>query len=167
MKWALIAVAALILVGAVIAAIGAMLPKGHLASRSSRFKQPPEAVWKVITGPPDWRPDVRSLERLAPRDGRRSWRETDKRGQAITFESVEEIPPSRLVTRIADDNLPFGGRWILEITPSPDGCVLKITEDGEIYNPFFRFMARFVFGYSGSIEAYLKALHAKFGEVGD
>jgi len=28
-------------------------------------------------------------------------------------------------------------------------------------------MARFVFGYSGSIETYLKGLHAKFGETAE
>lgn len=80
---------------------------------------------------------------------------------------MEETPPTRLVTRIADRNLPFGGAWTHEITPEPGGCLVKITEAGEIYNPIFRFMARFVFGYNGSIEAYLRALHKKFGETGD
>jgi Polyketide cyclase / dehydrase and lipid transport len=164
MKWVLIAVAVLVVVVAAVALIGAMLPKDHLASRSSRFRQPPQAVWDVITGPADWRPDIRGSEKLAPRDGHRTWKEIDQHGQAITYESVEETPPHRLVTRIADPKLPFGGTWTHEIVSDPNGCVLTITEAGEIYNPIFRFMARFVFGYSGSIQAYLKALHAKFGE---
>ncbi len=167
MKWVLIAAAVLIAFIAAVFIIGTMLPENHVASRSSRFKQPPQAVWDAIAGPSDWRPDLRSAEQLPPRDGRRSWKETDKHGQIITYESVEESPPTRLVTRIADPKLPFGGTWTQEIAPDAGGCVLKITEAGEIYNPIFRFMARFVFGYSGSIEAYLKALHAKFGEPGD
>jgi hypothetical protein len=167
MKWVLITAGILIAIVALIAAIGAMLPRGHVASRSSRFRQPPQAVWEAITGPPDWRADVRAFEKLAPRAGHRAWQETDKHGQAIAYESVEEVPPSRLVTRIASPNLPFGGSWTHEITPEAGGCVLQITEDGEIYNPIFRFMARFVLGYHGSIDAYLKALHAKFGEAGD
>jgi hypothetical protein len=167
MKWVLIAVVILIGIVALVAGIGAMLPRAHVASRSSRFRQPPQAVWEVITGPPGWRPDVRGFEKLAPREGHRAWMETDKHGQAIAYESVEETPPSRLVTRIASPNLPFGGSWTQEITPEAGGCVLKITEDGEIYNPIFRFMARFVLGYNGSIDAYLKALHAKLGEAGD
>ena len=167
MKWILIAVGVLIVSVAAVAVVGAMLPKSHVASRSSRFKQPPQAVWDVITGPPGWRPDIRSSEKLAPRDGSRTWKEIDKHGQAITYESVEESPPHRLVTRIADPKLPFGGTWTQEITPDPNGCLVTITEAGEIYNPIFRFMARFVFGYTGSIEAYLKALHAKFGEAAD
>jgi hypothetical protein len=167
MKWVLISVAVLIVVVAAVAVIGAMLPKNHLATRSSRFKQPPQAVWQAITGPPDWRPDIRGFETLPVRDGHRTWKETDKHGQAITYESVKETPPNRLVTRIADPALPFGGTWTQEIASEQGGCVVKITEAGEIYNPIFRFMARFVFGYSGTIDAYMKALHAKFGDAGD
>jgi hypothetical protein len=165
MKWALIAVAILVLLAAVIVAIGYMLPKNHLASRSAHFRQPPQAVWDVITGPPDWRPDIRSWEKLAPRDGRRTWKEIDQHGQAITYQSLEESPPHRLVTRIADPTLPFGGAWTFAIQPEATGCQVTITEAGEIYNPIFRFVARFVLGYSATIEAYLKALHAKFGET--
>jgi Polyketide cyclase / dehydrase and lipid transport len=167
MKWIITVVAALIVLVALVAAIGAMLPKQHSATRSARFKKPPEAVWDVITGPPDWRGDVRSFENLPPHEGHRTWKEIDKHGQAVAYESVEETPPMRLVTRIADRNLPYGGSWIHEITPDPGGCVLTITEEGEIYNPIFRFMARFVFGYSGTIEAYIKALHAKLGQGSD
>jgi hypothetical protein len=61
------------------------------------------------------------------------------------------------VSRIADPNLPFGGTWTFEITPAPGGARLRITEDGEIYNPLFRFMARFIFGYEGTINGYLSA----------
>ena len=164
MKWVLIVIGAVIALVVVVAAIGALLPKAHLASRSSRFRKSPQALWDTITGPPDWRPDVKKFESLPPLDGRRMWKETDSHGQAITYESVEETPPSRLVTRIADRSLPFGGTWTHEITPDADGCTLRIIEAGEVYNPIFRFMSRFVFGYSGSIDAYLKALHAKLGD---
>ena len=165
MKWIAIVVGTLAGLVGVVAGIGAMLPKAHTASRYARFLKPPQAIWDVITGPPDWRTDLRSFEMLPPREGRRAWKEIDRHGNAITYEAVEETPPSRLITRIADPNLPYGGRWVHEITPEPDGCLLRITEDGEIYNPIFRIMARFVFGYTGSIEAYLNALQAKLGEV--
>jgi hypothetical protein len=167
MKWALIAVGVLVAVVALVAVIGMLLPKDHLASRRSRFHQPPEAVWAVIIGEPDWRPDIKGLEKLEPRDGHRSWKEIDKRGQAITYVSVEETPPRRLVTRIADPTLPFGGTWTQEIVPDSNGCVVTITEAGEIYNPIFRFMSRFVLGYTGNMDGYLKALHAKFGEAAE
>ena len=41
----------------------------------------------------------------------------------------------------------------------------RIREDGEIYNVIFRFMARFFFGYTSSIETYLRDLGVKFGQA--
>jgi hypothetical protein len=164
MKWvftALVVVAALV---AIIGVVGSLLPKGHNVSRSSRFQKPPETVWAVITGPPTWRPGLRSYEELPSREGRRRWKEVDQHGDAITYEAIEEIPPVRLVTHIADPGLPYGGYWIQEIKREPESCELTVTEDGEIYNPFFRFMARFIFGYTSTIDGYLKALHTKLGE---
>src|SRR2546427_9276176 len=120
MKWVLIIVAVLILIVAVIAITGMMLPKAHIASRSSRFKQPPQAVWEAITGPPDWRSDIRGFENLPPRNDHRSWAETDKHGQTIAYESIEEIPHARLVTRIATEKLPFVGTWTHQIKPLAD-----------------------------------------------
>ena len=50
------------------------------------------------------------------------------------------------------------------IATGEQNAIWTITENGEIYNPFFRFMARFVFGYTATMETYLKALGKKFGE---
>ena len=164
MKWVfttLVVVAALV---AIIGLVGSLLPKGHKATRSSRFQKPPEAVWALIAGPPTWRPELRGFEELPSREGRRMWKEIDRHGGVITYEAIESVPPVRLVTHIADPNLPYGGYWIQEIKREPEGCELTVTEDGEIYNPFFRFMARFIFGYTSTIDGYLKALRAKLGE---
>ena len=57
----------------------------------------------------------------------------------IPLQVTEAIPPRRLVTRIADPNLPWGGTWTTEITPAPGGSVMRITEDGYVNNPLFRF----------------------------
>jgi hypothetical protein len=76
--------------------------------------------------------------------------------------SVE--PNKRLVTRIADPSLPFGGQWTYEILPAGDSTTLRITEDGEVYNPVFRFASRFIFGHSATIEDYLRDVARRFGE---
>jgi len=44
------------------------------------------------------------------------------------------------------------------------GCRVTITEDGEDYNPIFRFMGRVFFSPTASIETYLKSLGKKYGE---
>jgi hypothetical protein len=89
------------------------------------------------------------------------WIEEGRSGK-MTFVVESSDPPRRLVTRIADPKLPFGGTWTYDITPSNGGSRLTITEDGEIYNPLFRFVARFILGYDGTIGSYLGALGKMF-----
>lgn len=167
MKWlwmGLLTVAAIL---GIVAGIGALLPQKHSATRSAHFQQPPQAVWDVITGPPTWRPNVKRFENLPPRNGHRMWKEMDAHGNAVTYEAIEETPPFRLITQISDPSLPYGGMWVHEISLEPGGSMLQITENGEIYNPIYRFMSRFVFGYSATIDAFIQALHARLGEAGN
>jgi uncharacterized protein YndB with AHSA1/START domain len=166
-KWMFGFIGGLVALVAVIALIGSLLPQKHSATRSARFRQPPEALWQVITDRPGqtaWRPEVRIVELLFDRDGHAMWRDVDAHGQAVTFEAVVSEPPHRLVVRIADTGLPFGGTWTYELVPADGGSTVTITEDGEIYNPVFRFLARFVFGYTSTMEGYLEALGRKFDE---
>jgi hypothetical protein len=165
MKWVLIIGGGLFLLVAVMAAVGAMLPRDHHATRKARFHVSPDALYAVLAGPPDWRTGVKSFGELPEENGRKRWWEEDTHRQRIAYELVEARPPARLVTRIAQPGLPFGGGWTFDIVPIPGGgAELRVTEDGEIYNVIFRFMARFLFGYTGSIETYLRDLGAKFHE---
>ena len=166
MKWVLIAVAALFVLVALMALVGALLPKGHVASVRARFRAAPEAVFRVISDYArygEWRSDVKSIDSLPPRDGHAMFRENGKHG-AITFEVMESTAPSRMKLRIADEKLPFGGSWTYALEPSSEGSSLTITEDGEVYNPLFRFLSKFVFGQTGTIVSYLNALGKKLGE---
>ena len=72
-------------------------------------------------------------------------------------------PPHRLVGRIADKGLPFGGRWEYSIVGQGSASQLTITERGSVYNPIFRFISRFIMGHTASIETYLRALGRRFG----
>jgi hypothetical protein len=165
MKWVFLIVGGLMLLVGVMAAVGAMLPRDHHATRKARFHVSPAALYAVLAGPPDWRTGVKAYGELPEQDGRRRWWEEDTHRQKITFELLEAKPPERLVTRIAQPGLPFGGGWTFDIAPiHGGGAEVRVTENGEIYNVFFRFLARFVFGYTGSIETYLRDLGAKFGE---
>ena len=66
--------------------------------------------------------------------------------------------------RIADDTLPFGGTWTYELAPEGAGTRLTITEDGVVRNVVFRFLSRWVFSHTATLEKYLRALGRKFGE---
>jgi hypothetical protein len=165
MIWLLIGpVALLATLILLVVVIGLSLPKSRVATRRARFKQRPEIIWDTISGPPSWRSDLKSYEMLPQSNGAVQWREVDRRGDSILFERVEASPPQRLVNRIADPKLPFGGSWTHEISATDDGCVLTITEHGEVYNPVFRFMSRFVFGHTATLEKYLRMLGKQHGE---
>jgi hypothetical protein len=165
MKWLLLIAGGIILLVGLVAAVGAMLPRDHHATRKARYHVAPEALFAVLMGPPDWRTGVKSYGVLPERDGRKRWWEQDIHGQKITYELVEAKPPERLVTRIADGRLPFSGTWMFEIAPAAGGgSEVRITEDGEVYNVIFRSLARFVFGYTSSIEGYLRDLCVKFDD---
>jgi Polyketide cyclase / dehydrase and lipid transport len=149
-----------------VVAVGYCLPKSHVAARAILLKQKTADVFALISNFKDgasWRSNVRAVEMLPEADGRTRFREKTSDGSLI-YEVIELNPPRRLVTEIADRNLPFGGRWIFEVSPKADGTQLNITERGEIYNPVFRVVSRFVIGYNRTLDAYLRNVNAKFGE---
>jgi uncharacterized protein YndB with AHSA1/START domain len=168
MKWFWIILAVVAGLVVIVVVIGSLVPQKHVATRAARFGQPPDIIWAAMTDIPafpSWRPGVKSVERLPDRNGLPAWREVDNRGQAIPFEVIEWTPPQTLVVRIADSKLPFGGTWTYALRAAQGGSELRITENGEVYNPIFRFVSRFILGYHGTIEAYLKGLGRKFGET--
>ena len=166
MIWLLVAIGAVIGVAVLVVFVGSMLSREHSVSRRAHFNHTPEAIWEVISdfaNQTSWRTDVRSVERLPDKQGRQLWNETDKRGQTLTFETVESVAPRRLVRRIANENLAFGGSWTMEIGEYGEVTSLAITENGEVHNPVFRFMSRFIIGQTSAIDGYLRALGRKLG----
>jgi uncharacterized protein YndB with AHSA1/START domain len=137
-----------------------MLPVQHQVSREATYAESPESIFASLVHVeafPSWRSGIRRVETLPAVEGRRSYREVGKDG-TLTYVIDEELPPRRLVSRIADRDLPFGGRWIYELTPSGAGTTLRVTEEGEVYNPLYRFVSRFVLGHDTTINQFLKDL---------
>jgi uncharacterized membrane protein len=154
-------VGALALAVAAVLLIGALLPQAHEASSSARFGSPPERVFAALVDVeryPEWRDDVTAVEVLG-RDPLR-WRERSG-GDTITFEVVERSPPARLRVRIADADLPFGGSWTYSLEPESGGTRLTIVEQGEVYNPVFRFVSRFVIGHTATIERVMSDIRKR------
>lgn len=160
MRWLLIVGGTLAGLVALVVVIGYTLPVKHVASSSIELDAPPERVWERITDVsafPQWRKDVKSVEIVQRAAAGPVWREQSGDG-TITYETVESVPPRRLVSRIHDRSLPFGGTWTFDLTPTPRGTRLTIREDGEVYNPVFRFASRFVLGHDATIRKYVAAL---------
>jgi hypothetical protein len=159
MKWLIYGGLAVVIIPAIVVLIGAALPKEHVASRRMALKASPNDVFAVIAGPSDWR----GLKYELLTENPLKWRETDSNG-VITYERVETVVPTRIVNRIADPKLPFGGSWTYEIAPNGSGTELTITENGEVYNPLFRFVSRFIMGHTATIEKYQRDLAARLKE---
>lgn len=166
--WPLIALLVVFALGLVAYAVGARLPARHAATVSAHIDAPPDRVWALLTDVerfPAWRPDVEAVTRLEDADGRPAWRESLGTG-TLTFETVSADSAARLVVRIADEDLPFGGTWTYELEPDAGGTRLTITEDGEIHNPLFRFMSRYVFGHDTTIRTYIDAARSELAAAG-
>lgn len=166
MKIVLILAVGLVLLVGLVCLIGVLLPRQHRVTREIALGRSPRDVFAVVRDfrtAPSWRRNLRSVEMLTPAGGQTRFREVSQDG-SVTYEVMEEIPDSKLVTRILDRDLGYSGSWTYEFLPASEGTRVRITEDGEVSNILFRFMSRFVFGQTNSLDTYLKALGAKFGQ---
>jgi hypothetical protein len=166
LKLALVAVAVLVVLALIVVAVGYALPVAHVASSLASVPQAPDEVFATLSDVAhfaDWRGDVTRVDVLSV--GPLRWREHGSNGD-ITFVVVESVRPFHLVTRIDDKSLPFGGSWSYDLAPNGAGTNVTITERGEVYNPVFRFMSRFVFGHTATMEAFLAALGKRMASAG-
>jgi uncharacterized protein YndB with AHSA1/START domain len=157
MRYVLIIAAALGAVVLIVLLVGWSLPVKHHAASEATLKASPQSLYQLITDVdrfPEWRSSVKRIERVPDSAGRTRFREVGGDG-TILYEVESTVPNQRLVTRIADPSLPFGGSWTHELIPRGDSTTLRITEDGEVYNPIFRFVSRFIFGHTATVEKYL------------
>ena len=159
-------VGGLILLAGIVALIGSRLPKSHVASRSILLRKSPQEVYAVVRdfdSAPKWRSDVKQIEVEAPQGGPVYFREVGKNG-TVNYELVEDVPAERMVTRIRDTDLGYSGQWTYLFAPENGGTRVTIREDGEVSNVIFRFMSRYVFGHTATIDAYLTSLAKRFGD---
>jgi uncharacterized protein YndB with AHSA1/START domain len=166
LKTALIVLGVLVALVGILALIGSFLAPDHTASRTRRFAKPREAVWEVIRDfarHPEWRDDVKRVELVTDVGGKSGLREHGSHGAVLYAIDVDEAP-AKLVLRIADDSLPFGGSWTFELSAVEGGSEVTITERGFVKNPIFRLLSKTVFSPTATMEKYLDALAAKLAQ---
>src|SRR5690349_2307073 len=118
-KWAMYIVVGLVGLVALTAAVGYVMPAGHVAHSAKEFHAPPAKVYEIATDfakYPEWRSDVTAVE-VGQRDGKPLVTEHGPNG-VIPYLVEEQQAPSKFVMRIADPDLPFGGTWTFDITPN-------------------------------------------------
>ena len=167
LKWVLVTAGVLAAIAGSVVLIGSSLPQNHTVARTLRLSASPDTVWSTITdvaGYPSWRRDLDSVQVIQSPSGRTSWREihgSDK----LAFEAETMDRPTHFVARITDKGIPFGGAWDYRIVPDGTGSRLTITENGEVYNPVFRFASKYLIGHSSTIDKYLTYLATRLGET--
>jgi len=154
----LIVFAGVVLLVISVIVIGSSLPKRHIVSRTASYRATPEHLFSLIVGPQNWRPDVLRCEAFPSVDGRELMRETTRNGETITYELLDRMPPRSVKRRIDTENLPYSGTWTYSLQASDGMTIVQITEDGQVYNPVFRFVSRFILGHTRTMDAYLRAL---------
>jgi len=94
----------------------------------------------------------------------------------VWVERLDSVSPEKLVHLVrfalwpmsSSDNprLVFQGQWVYEISPTPSGCRVRITERSTLKNPFLKFFVRILCsgGHSQRMTAWLVDLGKKFGE---
>ncbi|HEV2904214.1 MAG TPA: hypothetical protein VGW32_04155, partial [Pyrinomonadaceae bacterium] len=97
-------------------------------------------------------------------DGRVHFREDGSNGP-VNYELAEDVPGQRMVTRIIDTNLGYSGKWTYVFSPEGAGTRVTITEDGVVSNVIFRFLSRYAFGHTATMDSYLTSLARHFGET--
>lgn len=160
-------IAGIALLAGVIALIGSQLPKAHVASRSILLHQSPQNVYAVVRdfgSAPTWRSDVKRIEVEPQSSGPLHFREEGKNG-TVNYELAEDVSNQRMVTRILDTDLGYSGKWIYVFAAENGGTRVTITEDGEVSNVIFRFMSRYIFGHTSTLDEYLTSLAKRFGET--
>lgn len=160
-------VVVIILLLLLMALFGSLLPKEHSATRTVLLHKSPESVYAVardFASIPKWRTDVRAVDVKTGAEGRVQFREEGKHG-AVNYELTEDVPGRRMVTRIMDTDLGYAGKWTYIFAAEGSNTRLTITEDGEVSNVIFRFLSRYAFGHTATIDTYLKSLGKQFGET--
>ena len=159
-------VVAIVAIIGVVAFIGSRLPVRHVASRSVVISAPADVVFHTMTdfmSAPTWRTGLKSVVVSTDSSTRQQRIVEDSKHGKMTMEIEQLVPPTRFVTRIVDEGLPYGGAWAHALESQGDSTKVTITEHGEVYNPLFRFISKYIMGHTGTVDAYLTDLGRKFG----
>ena len=159
-------VIAIVAIVGVVAFMGSRLPVGHVASRSVVINAPSDMVFHTMTdfmAAPTWRSGLKSVTVTTDSSSGHQRIVEDSKSGKMTMEIEQLVPPTRFVTRIVDEGLPYGGAWAHALEAQGNSTRVTITEHGEVYNPVFRFISRYIIGHNGTMDAYLSDLGRKFG----
>jgi len=152
MKIVIILLIVIVAVVIILAIIGRMLPVKHTASQTRSFQSSVDDVWKVASNMNEWkawRSDLKKLEITS---------DSTFKADDVEYSVSNAVPGRSFTTTIITKDLPYGGSWHYAFEKDGHGCKLTVVEMGEVYNPLFRSLSKFVFGHEGNLKAYMNCL---------
>ncbi len=160
-----------ILVAGVLAVAGTLgagyfFPPEYAFKRMVAISQPPDAVWQVLTdyaAQPEWRVNLRGMERIPDRDGRETWQATNIAGQQSAMEIAQAIPPHKLVCLFVNPHGVPEMTWEFDIIPIGKASQVELYQSSAIPDPWLRAIERFSPG-TRSADEVLRSLARKFGD---
>lgn len=161
MKWFLVIPGILVCLVLIIVIIGYLLPVKHTSSVQVSVPASPAETWARLadfSSYPLWRKDVKSVNVSSSVE----WVEVNARGDSLPLKIVVLDPGQRLVTKIQGHGLPFGGGWEFRLKDNGGSTIVTITENGEVYNPLFRFVSKFIMGHDATLRKYAGFLERSF-----
>ena len=161
MKWLLILAGIIGCFILIVMILGCFLPVRHTATVKVSVSSTPDKVWQRLAdfrSYPVWRSDVKAIEVLSDSE----WIEVNERNHKLPLKLIVKEPISRLIMKINGNGLPFGGDFECVLHPEGGRTIVTITENGAIYNPAFRFVSRFIIGYSATAKKYGDNLQRSF-----
>ena len=161
-----VAILAILILGAF--AVGSTMPVNHSISVSGVVAAPPQAVFARITNfsaASSWRPEVHSVTTLPQDNSRDAWVEDLGHGVTMKFLAINTVPvgpDGHGLRQVKLDDAQYGGTWTYDISAGPTSgtTLLKITEDGYINPPLYRFMMAHVFGPTKNLQDYMNHIQA-------
>jgi hypothetical protein len=151
---------------AIVAGIGALLPREHVARGELIVAASPEqvaATIREVEAYPRWRSGVDRIEHVERQDSETRFVEHSG-GDAIAFALVEEQAGRRFRSTITDPNLPFGGFWTITLESAGARTRVTIEEHGFVGNVIFRFVSALVFGHEATLRTYLDDLERRWAD---
>ncbi|BDA79675.1 polyketide cyclase [Leptospira kobayashii] len=149
----------------VIYLVGRSLPADHTVSLSRVFSSSSEIIYEKIKNFKDyplWRPNLKLIQPVSAT----SWKETDSHKNIMTYSFIRDEKNRLIESKIMDEDKPFGGSWTFELKTVPGGTELTITENGKVFSPIFRFVSKYIFGHTSTIEAYFGYMEKELENLG-
>lgn len=143
-------------------AIGLLLPKERMVTRTAHFPVTPEVLYGVVTDNTDWqyRTGIKNLVITDSLPGQEVWKEYTPKGDVIHFRTREKTPYTFYSFDM--ESRRFKGYWTGSFEPAGNGgTVFTATEYVEMKNPFVKTLAYLFFNLGKLMDQYQADLQAK------